>query len=79
MFRLVFIGQEFAQQNKSKEKAYTMKIETRRNRVSNWKPAADCLILHYFDTTDVAEIKKLFGSKRVLKRMDMEFRIVKEV
>jgi hypothetical protein len=54
-----------------------MIIETRRNKADKWKTAAQSLISYYFDTTDVEVIKALFGSKRIFKKMNLEFRIVK--
>ncbi len=54
-----------------------MTIETRSNKASQWKQASVEFVQYYFDTTDLETIVKLFGSKKVIKKMNMEFRIVK--
>ena len=54
-----------------------MKIETRKSSAGEWKTAAQDLIQYYFDTTDSDAIKSMFGSKKVIKKMNLYFRITK--
>ena len=54
-----------------------MNIQTRYTKTADWKPVDEKFVEYYFGTSDMGKVKDAFSGKKVVKKMNMYFRIVK--